>query len=175
VGLLAILVIVAGAAGALYFSGLIPGMGPGAKMQPPLQTAEKPKAPESAPAGERQKQQAEEEKTASAPAAVAVAPAAPVKSAAPASPSPAATAAKPSGKTIYSVQVGAFKSEKNADALAKQLKEKGYDAFSVKRSAKDGNTIYRVLVGRFDDRRGSRQLASAIGKKEKISTVIVSE
>ena len=174
VALLAILVIVVGAAGALYFSGLIPGMGPGAKMQPPpLQTAEKAKAQESAPAGEPQKQQAEEEKTASAPAAVA--PVAPVKSAAPASPSPAVTAAKPSGKTVYSVQVGAFRSESNADALAKQLKEKGYDAFSVKRSAKDGNTIYRVLVGRFDDRRESRQLASAIGKKEKIGTVIVSE
>lgn len=36
--------------------------------------------------------------------------------------------AKPTGKAKYIVQAGAFSEKKNADALVKKLKAKGFDA-----------------------------------------------
>jgi CheY-like chemotaxis protein len=168
VALLVIMVVVAGAAVALYFSGLIPGLEPGAKMAaPPLQTVQKPKAPEPAPP-------AELPSASPAPSAGEGKNAVPPAPAAPAG--RAVEAKKSSGKAVYSVQVGAFQSEKNAAALEKKMIEKGYDAFTLKSGTQaKGAVIYKVLVGRFDDRRKSREMAAKISKKEKIKGVIFSE
>ena len=48
----------------------------------------------------------------------------------------------------FSVQVGAFGSEKNAVSLVETMKGKGFDAFIDKDPAKP---LYRVLIGRFGD------------------------
>lgn len=82
--------------------------------------------------------------------------------------------AKPSGKTIYSVQIGAFKSEANASALTKQYKDKGYDAFTQK-AQKDKETIYRALVGRLDNAKEAAKLSETIRTKENIKGIIVKE
>ncbi len=186
--LLAVLVIVVGVAGALYYTGLIPGAGLQTKVPAaPPRTVEKPKKPEPLPAAETEKQPVAEEKTASAPAAAqtpvaATAPHAaevqtPSPKTSPAQPpaTKAAPASKPSGKTVYSVQVGVFKNETNAATLSKKLKEKGYDAFTLKSDVKGKGVIYRVLVGKFEDRKKSREMAVQISKKENIKPVIFSE
>jgi len=96
-----------------------------------------------------------------------------------ASSSPAAStsapAAKQAGKAIYSVQLGVFKNENNAAALAKQFKGKGYDAFVMAGTARDKGTLYRVLIGRFEDKGKSAKLAAEIKKKENITPIVFSE
>jgi cell division septation protein DedD len=91
----------------------------------------------------------------------------------PASPSPSAPpgqspslpsepAPQPPHKPFYSVQLGAFKSEDKAEALAKSFREKGYDAFTRPGVTKDKSPIYRVLISRVDERNAARRLAEEI-------------
>ena len=102
----------------------------------------------------------------------------------PASPAPPPSPASPpppertpvkrtAGKDLYAVQVGAFRNEKNAEALAKQFREKGYDAFTAP-VQRNGETLHRVLVGKFESRKEAAKIAEDIRNKENI-TVIVTE
>ncbi|MBI5641316.1 MAG: SPOR domain-containing protein [Nitrospirae bacterium] len=79
---------------------------------------------------------------------------------------------KPSGKIVYYVQIGAFRDEANATALAKLYKEKGYDAFLAGAPADDKKALHRVLIGRFDSQKEAAQLATQIRTKEKIKAVV---
>lgn len=83
--------------------------------------------------------------------------------------------AKPVGKPVYSVQLGAFQSEGSADALAKTYKGKGYEAFTHKGTTKDNGTVYRVLIGKFENRKEALQLAGKIQTKEKTKTTVFTE
>jgi CheY-like chemotaxis protein/cell division septation protein DedD len=178
-----IIIVIAGTAGFLFYSGLIPGIGP--KKTVPVttpNTAEKPKtvvpapaAQTPAPSNENQKEPSGEDNK---PVAV------PQQTATSASPTPtpsqhASSASAPAvnspGKKVYSVQLGVFKSENNAAALTKQFTEKGYDAFMIKSAGKDMGTLYRVLVGKSEDRKVAAKLAAKIRGKEKIKPVIYSE
>ncbi len=49
-----------------------------------------------------------------------------------------------SEKKVYTVQVGAFSSEKNAQNLAQEIKEKGFDTYVIQ-----GENLYKVQVGEF--------------------------
>jgi len=49
-----------------------------------------------------------------------------------------------SDRKIYTVQVGAFSKEINAQNLAKEIKDKGYQTYVVK-----GKTLYKTQVGEF--------------------------
>ncbi len=91
------------------------------------------------------------------------------------SPSPAHVAEKKgAGKTVYSVQIGAFKSEKNAEALAKQYTEKGYDAF-VRTAPKDKEMLHRVLIGKFEARKEAGKLARDIRNRENVQVLVVGD
>lgn len=63
-----------------------------------------------------------------------------------------------SEKKVYTVQVGAFSTEKNAQNLAKEIRDKGYQTYVVK-----GKTLYKVQVGEFK----SYQEAQNISQKLK--------
>jgi DNA-binding response OmpR family regulator len=78
----------------------------------------------------------------------------------------------PSAVPFYAVQLGAFKTEATAEALAQKFKGKGYEAFVQRGIAKDSSVVYRVLIGRLGDRKEAATLAAAIGAKEKIKTTI---
>ena len=110
-------------------------------------------------------------KTTPAPAPVAV-----TKAPAPVAASPPApvAATKPAAKTVYSVQLGAFKSESAAEALVKMYKVKGYEVSTHKGTTEKG-TFYRVLIGQFENRKEASRLAAKIEAKEKIKTTISSE
>jgi cell division septation protein DedD/CheY-like chemotaxis protein len=84
-------------------------------------------------------------------------------------------ATKPSAKTVYSVQLGAFKSESGAAGLVKNYKGKGYEAFTHKGTTKDNASVYRVLIGEFENRKEALRLAAQIETKEKIKTTIYSQ
>ena len=47
-------------------------------------------------------------------------------------------------KNIYTIQIGAFKAEKNALHLAEEIKNKGYQTFVIK-----GKSLYKVQVEEF--------------------------
>ena len=77
-------------------------------------------------------------------------------------------------KTFYSVQLGAFKFKANAEALAKTYKEKGYEVFIYKGTAKGDTILYRVLIDKFENRKEAFQLAEDVRTKEKIETTVFS-
>jgi cell division septation protein DedD len=82
---------------------------------------------------------------------------------------------QPPRKPFYSVQLGAFKNEDRAQALAKQFREKGYDAFTHLGVAKDSSPIYRVLVSKYEERKAARKLAEQIQAREEIKTTLYGE
>ncbi len=104
----------------------------------------------------------------------------------PASPVPSTTSGQPSSlssesgsqpprKPSYSVQLGAFKNEDRAQALAKKFREKGYDAFTQSGVAKDRSPIYRVLVNKYEERKAAKRLAVEIQSRERIETTLFAE
>jgi twitching motility two-component system response regulator PilH len=68
----------------------------------------------------------------------------------------------------FSVQVGAFGSEKNAASLAEKLKKKGYDSFVEK---DEGRHVYRVLVGRFENAKKASVKAKAL-REDGLKTIV---
>lgn len=79
---------------------------------------------------------------------------------------------RPFGKGMYSAQMGAFKSEKNAEALAIKYKERGYEAFVYKTGTKDAELLYRVLIGKFNDRKEALQMVKGISAKEGVQAIL---
>ena len=85
------------------------------------------------------------------------------------------SAPQPPRKPFYSVQLGAFKDEDRAEALAKKFREKGYDAFTQPGVTKDRSPIYRVLVSKYDERKAAHKLAEEIQSREEIKTTLYGE
>jgi cell division septation protein DedD len=82
-------------------------------------------------------------------------------------------AAEPVGP--WAVQAAAFKTQAQADALQKQLKQAGFDAYVASAATSDGHANYRVRIGTFKSKveaqrvaervRGERSLAAFITPK----------
>lgn len=78
--------------------------------------------------------------------------------------------AKPGAETpsrFYSVQIGAFKNISNAEAVIKQQKEKGLEAFMHKTVLKNKTVLYRVLIGKHANRKEALQASNTIRVKDK--------
>jgi cell division septation protein DedD len=75
----------------------------------------------------------------------------------------------------YSVQLGAFKNEVYAQALVKELRDKGYEAIAKSGVTKDNSTVYRVFVGKFEGKKAAENLAREIQSKEGVKTTLYSE
>ncbi len=78
-------------------------------------------------------------------------------------------------KVSYSIQLGAFKSEVNAQALVKEFQDKGYKSTLKSSVTKDNFPVYRVLVGKFEDKKAAENLAREIHSKEGIKTTLYRE
>ena len=76
---------------------------------------------------------------------------------------------------VYHVQLGVFRNKKNAAALVKKFRRKGYDVFVIKGFSRSNETFYRVLTGRFKDRRKAGKLADEIRRKGKFTPAVFSE
>jgi len=105
------------------------------------------------------------------------APVPPVPSTPPGPPSSLSSgpASQPPRKPFYSVQLGAFKDEDKAEALAKKFRAKGYDAFTHPGITKDRLPIYRVLVSKVDERKAAQKLAEEMQSREEIKTTLYGE
>jgi cell division septation protein DedD len=71
----------------------------------------------------------------------------------------------PSGD--YTVQIAAVKKRPEADAIVKQLKAKGYDAYVFVPEGGDRLGVFRVRVGAFKDKQQADVLAQRIKREEK--------
>ncbi len=67
-------------------------------------------------------------------------------------------------KTVFTVQVGAFKNVSYAQSLKKVLNKKGYHTYIIL-TKKKGN-LYKVFIGRFSDRKKAKALAEKIKNTE---------
>lgn len=81
-------------------------------------------------------------------------------------------AVSPQAKSVYAVQLGAYKNRANATALVQKYKRKGYDAFIKRTITADKGTLYKVLIGKFESRNKAIELSRRIRNKENISTII---
>jgi cell division septation protein DedD len=71
----------------------------------------------------------------------------------------------------WTVQVNAYGNEKDAQALAKKLKDKGYDSYVTFTTIK-GRAWYRVRVGRLETREQAQALQETLKQKEDLSNSI---
>jgi cell division septation protein DedD len=71
----------------------------------------------------------------------------------------------------WAVQVTAYSIENEAKALAKKLKDKGYDAYVVTSQVK-GRAWYRVRVGHLETRDQAQQLQETLKQKENLTKSI---
>jgi hypothetical protein len=68
--------------------------------------------------------------------------------------------------TLYTVQVGAYKTKAYAQSLLKKLVGKGYNAFVIH------NKIYKVQIDKFKNKQDAIELAKHIQKKEKLKNFV---
>jgi len=172
VALVIIVIIGAGVAFIMYKESLLPGLKPSASIPA------KPVAKETTAVAPKEPEKTAAEAPASKPAVQAP----DVKTEKPldkpsVSKSPAVSVpetkveSKPTGNA-YHVQIGAFKNETKAEALAKNYKSKDYEAFIKKGAGKNNETLYRVLIGKFKNNKEALSLARKIEAKEKTKAVI---
>ena len=60
-------------------------------------------------------------------------------------------------RKIYTIQAGAFSKEKNAQNLAKEISDKGYQTYVVK-----GKTLYKVQIGEFKSYEEAQKVSQKI-------------
>ena len=72
---------------------------------------------------------------------------------------------------VYTVQVGAFKSRREADALKTDLEGKGLKAWRQKVGQKD-RPLYKVMVGEFREKKEAEVLALKLKKTEGLQAFV---
>ncbi len=93
-------------------------------------------------------------------------------------PKPAKKVAPKPSKAIsggHTIQVGAFSEESAAETLEKQLKTKGYEAYTLKSTVPGQGVRWRVRVGHFPDRASAEPIAKKLREREGLKLFITSE
>jgi DedD protein len=72
----------------------------------------------------------------------------------------------------WSVQVAAFKSQAQADALQKQLRQSGFDAYVASAAGSDGQTNYRVRIGTFTSKAEAQRIAERVRGERSLAAFI---
>jgi cell division septation protein DedD len=72
----------------------------------------------------------------------------------------------------YSVQIGAFRSKENSDAVVRDLESRGYDPFVVPLTTRRRSVLHTVRIGRYTTREEALQAASDLREREKLDTII---
>lgn len=78
-----------------------------------------------------------------------------------------------SGEKNWTIQLGSFSNKSNAEKLLKNLKAKGYSAYSKSSPGSAGEVITRVFVGPQTSHQMAEKVANKIEKSFKIQSVIV--
>jgi cell division septation protein DedD len=79
-------------------------------------------------------------------------------------------AAEPAGP--WAVQAAAFKTQAQADALQKQLKQAGFDAYVASATGNDGQPNYRVRIGTFKSKAEAQRVAERVRGERSLAAFI---
>ena len=79
---------------------------------------------------------------------------------------------EPAEEGAYSVQVGAFRSKENSDAVVRDLESRGYDPFVVPLTTRKRNVLHTVRIGQYTTRQEALQAAADLREREKLDTII---
>ncbi len=79
------------------------------------------------------------------------------------SPKPAATTQI---QNVYWIQVGAYSSQQNANALAEEYRSKGYNAMVREPSPTDSRKLYRVRLGGYSTREQAEKARDELAQQE---------
>lgn len=71
----------------------------------------------------------------------------------------------------YFIQVGAFRTSNDADAMRAKLALQGFDA-KVSEREQSGRTVYRVRLGPFDNKAGAETMRSRLDKQSIENTLV---
>jgi cell division protein FtsN len=83
---------------------------------------------------------------------------------------PPRASAEPTGP--WSVQAAAFKTQAQADALQKQLKQAGFDAYVASATTSDGQANYRVRIGTFKSKAEAQRVAERVRGERSLAAFI---
>ena len=73
---------------------------------------------------------------------------------------------------VYTIQVAAFKNQKDADRRVAQLKEQGLNAYTTVSEKSNNIRWYRVRIGMFQDRQQALDLIDRL-KADNITAILV--
>lgn len=79
---------------------------------------------------------------------------------------------QPDSAGPWSVQAAAFRTQAQADALQKQLKQTGFDAYVAAASGSDGKMNYRVRIGTFKDKAGAQRVAERVRSERSLAAFV---
>ena len=71
----------------------------------------------------------------------------------------------------YTIQVGAYKTEANANQMVSNLLKKGYRAH-INPDVKDGALLFKIHIDEFSDKKQARKLAEKLTTKENLSSFV---
>ena len=72
----------------------------------------------------------------------------------------------------WAVQAAAFKTQAQADALQKQLKQAGFDAYVASTTTSDGHANYRVRIGTFKSKAEAQRVAERVRGERSLAAFI---
>lgn len=73
---------------------------------------------------------------------------------------------------VYTVQVGAFKNQKDADALKRKLEDKKYNAYIKRTTLSQNLKLFKVRTGEFTKREDAEMLAIKLKKTEGLNAFV---
>ena len=83
-------------------------------------------------------------------------------------------AARPAAEATgpWAVQAAAFKTQAQADALQRQLKQAGFDAYVASAAGSDGQPNYRVRIGTFKSKAEAQRVAERVRGERSLAAFI---
>ncbi len=90
------------------------------------------------------------------------------------SPASGDKASRPTAEPVgpWAVQAAAFKTQAQADALQKQLKQAGFDAYVASAAGTDGQPNYRVRIGTFKSKAEAQRVAERVRGERSLAAFI---
>lgn len=79
---------------------------------------------------------------------------------------------KPKAEGDFSVQVGAFRSKENSEAVIRELEGRGYQPYVVQRTTSKRRVLHTVRIGRYADRGEALRAAAEFRDREKMSAIV---
>jgi len=81
----------------------------------------------------------------------------------------------PPGASFYTVQVGSFRRDTDAQRLQQQLAQKGYAARLLSISLPGKGLWHRVRIGTFGERAAANEMAQRLRRQENLTVLVTSE